>query len=129
MGCLFLAGVLVLRIYYVQVLNTRLPNLRLLLALGFYVLVAGILLFALAMVRAGVLNRWASLLFLVSIPLGLAIDRFSIFTGRISLDPGLRSGIKLLGVALIWLGYSILSSKPAERAPRRVGPAAPKSSA
>ena len=109
-GALFLAGVLVLMRYQESVLNTRLNNAVSLISTGFLIFLIGVLVFGVAMVRAGRLNRIASLLLLLSIPAGLAIDRFAMLTEPgIRLLPGFRMGVKFFGLALIWIGYSIFS--------------------
>ncbi|HEX2259880.1 MAG TPA: hypothetical protein VHJ40_09085 [Actinomycetota bacterium] len=110
LGALFLAAVLALMRYRELVLNTRLNNAVSLVSTGFLILLIGILIFGLAMVRAGKLNRIAALALLLSIPAGLAIDRFAMLTEPgIRLLPGFRMGVKFFGLALIWIGYSIFS--------------------
>jgi hypothetical protein len=109
-GALFLAGVLALMRYRESVLNTRLNNAASLVSTGFLIFLIGVLVFGVAMVKAGRLNRIASLVLLLSIPAGLAIDRFAMLTEPgIRLMPGFRMGVKFFGLALIWIGYSIFS--------------------
>ena len=85
------------------------------LAVGFVALVAGVLLFGIAALRAGVLPRAAVSLFVASLPLGVAID---MATGAFFEGDGASStpeigywvGIPAFGIALIWLGYALMSS-------------------
>ena len=93
------------------------------LVVGFVALIGGVLLFGSAALRAGVLPRAAVLLFVASLPLGVAID---MATGAFFEDDeagstpeiGYWVGIPAFGIALIWLGYSMLSAG-------REGPATP----
>jgi hypothetical protein len=120
-GGLFLAAVLALMKYNELVLNTRLRNAVSLISIGFFILLIGVVVFGAAMVMAGRLNRLAAVVLMLSIPVGLAIDRFSMLTGPgIRLEPGFRVGVKIFGLALIWLGYSIISKPKPEPQARTV---------
>ena len=121
-GALLLAVVLPLSTYNQMVLNTRLRNAVSLISIGFVILLVGVVIFGVAMVKAGRLNRVAALVLLLSIPAGMALDRFAMFTEPgLRLLPGFRAGVKIFGLALIWLGYTILS-KPTRTSPAETAP-------
>jgi hypothetical protein len=120
-GCLVLALMLLVIAYNDFVLNTRLQTGDFLLDLGFYLLVGGLILFGAASLQAGVLARGPMLLMVVSLPLGALMDLVGAFGGNrrfdwgsgLILGPGLHLGLKIMGLALIWMGYSILKTTKA----------------
>jgi hypothetical protein len=75
---------------------------------GFFTLLAGIVLFGIATIRANVLPRVAAILFLAGIPVALVID---IATGAFddeTLTPyGLFIGFPILAIGLAWMGYAL----------------------
>ncbi|MEX2587135.1 MAG: hypothetical protein WD602_03965 [Actinomycetota bacterium] len=114
-GAVLLAVVFLFMAYLDMVKNTRLQNLMP-LYLGAVLLVGGILVFGGASLKAGTLGRGATLLLMVSLPLGVILDLLGAFRGRgfrwgpdLVLGPETHLGIKVMGLALIWLGYSILT--------------------
>jgi hypothetical protein len=120
-GCLVLALMLLVIAYNDFVLNTRLQTGDFLLDLGFYLLVGGLILFGAASLQAGALARGPMLLMVVSLPLGALMDLVGAFGGNrrfdwgpgLILGPGLHLGLKIMGLALIWMGYSILKTTKA----------------
>ena len=117
-GCLILALMLMVIAYNDFVLNTRLQTGDFLLDLGFYLLVAGLILFGAASLQAGALARGPMLLMVVSLPLGILLDVVGAFPRDagfqwgpgLVLGAGLHLGLKIMGLALIWMGYSILKT-------------------
>lgn len=114
-GALLLAVMLGVVAYLDIVNNTRLQSVTP-VYLGVILLLAGIVVFGGASLKAGVLGRGATLLFMVSLPLGILLDVMGAFRGRsfrwgpdLVLGPGTHLGLKVMGLALIWLGYSILN--------------------
>lgn len=114
-GALLLAVMLGVIAYLDIVSNTRLQNFTP-VYLGTILLVAGILVFGVASLKAGILGRGATLLMMVSLPLGILFDQIAALRGRsflwgpdLILGPGMHLGLKVMGLALIWLGYSILN--------------------
>lgn len=114
-GALLLTISFLVMAYLDMVQNTRLQNL-LPLQLGGIALVAGILVFGGASLKAGVLVRGATLLLMVSLPLGVLLDLANAFRGRgfrwgpdLVLGAETHLGLKVMGLALIWLGYSVLN--------------------
>jgi hypothetical protein len=120
-GCLILALMLLVIAYNSFVLNTRLQTGDFLLDLGFYLLVGGLILFGVAALQAGALARGPMLLMIVSLPLGALLDLVGAFGGDrrfqwgpgLVLGAGLHLGLKIMGLALIWMGYSILKTTKA----------------
>ena len=96
------------------------------LAVGFVALIAGVPLFGIAALRAGVLPRAAVLLFVVSLPLGVAID---LATGAFFEDDGESSmpeigywvGVSAFAFAMIWLGHRMWSEPERSSARARSG--------
>lgn len=116
-GALLLAVMLGVIAYLDIVNNTRLQSVTP-VYLGVILLVAGMVIFGGASLKAGVLGRGATLLFIVSLPLGILLDLIGAFRGRsfrwgpdLVLGPGTHLGLKVMGLALIWLGYSILNKR------------------
>jgi len=117
-GCLVLAIMLIVIAYNDFVLNTRMQSGEFLIDVGFYLLVAGLILFGAAALQAGALARGPMLLMVVSLPLGALLDLVGAFGGDrgfqwgpgLVLGPGLHLGLKIMGLALIWMGYSILKT-------------------
>jgi len=117
-GCLVLAIMLIVIAYNDFVLNTRMQSGEFLIDVGFYLLVAGLILFGAAALKAGALARGPMLLMVVSLPLGALLDLVGAFGEDrefqwgpgLSLGPGLHLGLKIMGLALIWMGYSILKT-------------------
>lgn len=117
-GCLLLAIMLIVIAYNDFVLNTRMQSGEFLIDVGFYLLVAGLILFGAAALQAGALARGPMLLMVVSLPLGALLDLVGAFGEDrafhwgpgLMLGPGLHLGLKIMGLALIWMGYSILKT-------------------
>ncbi len=89
--------------------------LGLLLAVGFFAFLVGIILFSIATTKADVLSRGADLLLTLGLPLALAID---ILTGAFFGEGeqagwGMYIGFTIFGVGLIWLGYALWSERGA----------------
>jgi hypothetical protein len=131
-GALVLVMMLLVVAYNDLVLNTRLQSGYILLDLGFYALVAGVVLFGMASLNAGILARGPMLLMFIALPIGLALDAIGAFEGNrrfpwgpsLTLGAGLHLGLKVMGLALIWMGYSILKTTRARatgRAEARAG--------
>ncbi|HYN98913.1 MAG TPA: hypothetical protein VEU28_04500 [Actinomycetota bacterium] len=122
-GALLLTVMFAIMAYKDLVLNTRLQSGTWLLQLGFFALLAGILLFGSATLVAGVITRGPVLMMMVSLVLGLLLDRLGAFASLrfrwgpdIALGQGMHYGLKVFGLSLIWLGYSILKDTKAQAA-------------
>ncbi|CAN5739868.1 hypothetical protein BH23ACT12_BH23ACT12_19650 [soil metagenome] len=122
-GALILTIMFAIMAYNDLVLNTRLQSGTWLLQLGFFALLAGILIFGAATLVAGVLTRGPTLLMMVSLVGGLLLDMIGAFPGLrfrwgpdIVLGQGMHYGLKIFGLSLIWLGYSILKDTKAKAA-------------
>jgi hypothetical protein len=122
-GALILTVMFAIMAYKDMVQNTRLQSGTWLLQLGFFALLAGILVFGAASLVAGVITRGPTLLMMVSLVLGLLLDRAGAFPGvrfrwgpDIILGQGMHYGLKVFGLSLIWLGYSILKDTKAKAA-------------
>lgn len=93
------------------------------LALG--LVMVGVGLFGAATLQAGILARGATLLMMVSLPLGAILDSLGAFSVErgwgspvaFALGEGMHYALKLFGFALIWLGYSILKDSKAAPTP------------
>lgn len=94
--------------------------IEVLLAVGFFGMVIGVILLGAAMIRAKVLNRWAAWLFTIGLPLGLVID---MATGAFfeesgdTPEVGFFVGPPLFCIGLIWLGYEIWKGRGATAEP------------
>ncbi len=122
-GALILTIMFAIMAYNDLVLNTRLQSGTWLLQLGFFALLGGILIFGAASLVAGVLTRGPTLLMMVSLVIGLLLDMVGAFPGLrfrwgpdIILGQGMHYGLKVFGLSLIWLGYSILKDTKAKAA-------------
>lgn len=121
-GCAILTVMFVIMAYQAEVQNTRLQTGVGALKLGFFLLLGGILIFGSASLVAGVISRGPMLLMMVSLLLGVILDVAGAFPGLrfrwgpISLGQGMHYGLKIFGLSLIWLGYSILKDSKAKAA-------------
>jgi peptidoglycan/LPS O-acetylase OafA/YrhL len=81
-----------------------------LLGVGFFGTIIGVLLLGIALIRANVMNRWASWLFTIGLPLGLIVD---LATGAFfeengdTPEFGFFIGPPLFCIGLVWLGYGM----------------------
>lgn len=119
-GALILTVMFAIMAYKDMVQNTRLQSGTWLLQLGFFALLAGILIFGGATLVAGVIARGPVLLMMVSLALGLLLDVAGAFPGvrfrwgpDIVLGQSMHYGLKVFGLSLIWVGYSILKDTKA----------------
>jgi hypothetical protein len=122
-GALILTVMFSIMAYNDLVLNTRLQSGAGIIQFGFYALLAGILMFGAATLVAGVITRGPTLLMMVSLVVGLLLDMIGAFPGlrfrwgpEIVLGQGMHYGLKIFGLSLIWLGYSILKDTKAKAA-------------
>jgi hypothetical protein len=122
-GALVLTVMFSIMAYNDLVLNTRLQSGAGIIQFGFYALLAGILTFGAATLVAGVITRGPTLLMMVSLVAGLFLDMIGAFPGlrfrwgpEIVLGQGMHYGLKIFGLSLIWLGYSILKDTKAKAA-------------
>jgi hypothetical protein len=122
-GALILTVMFSIMAYNDLVLNTRLQSGAAIIQFGFYALLAGILVFGAATLVAGVITRGPTLLMMVSLVVGLILDMIGAFPGlrfrwgpEIVLGQGMHYGLKIFGLSLIWLGYSILKDTKAKAA-------------
>lgn len=122
-GALILTVMFSIMAYNDLVLNTRLQSGAGIIQLGFYALLAGILIFGAATLVAGIITRGPTLLMMVSLVVGLFLDMIGAFPGlrfrwgpEIVLGQGMHYGLKIFGLSLIWLGYSILKDTKAKAA-------------
>lgn len=122
-GALILTVMFSIMAYNDLVLNTRLQSGAGIIQFGFYALLAGILMFGAATLVAGVITRGPTLLMMVSLVVGLFLDMIGAFPGlrfrwgpEIVLGQGMHYGLKIFGLSLIWLGYSILKDTKAKAA-------------
>jgi len=120
---LVLAGMFAIMAYLDIVQNTRLQSGTWLLQFGFFALLGGILLFGSASLVAGVISRGPVLLMMASLVLGVVLDQIGAFPGlrfrwgpEVVLGQGMHYGLKIFGLSLIWLGYSILRDTRAKSA-------------
>ncbi|MGQ0680076.1 MAG: hypothetical protein ACT4OM_10575 [Actinomycetota bacterium] len=117
-GCALTAVMFLFVAYNDMVLNTRLQNGISLFTLGFTLLAGGLALFGAATLAAGTLARGPVLLMMVALPAGVLLDLVGAFAGDrrfgwgpgVVLGAGLHLGMKVFGLALVWLGYSILKA-------------------
>lgn len=123
LGALILTVMFSIMAYNDLVLNTRLQSGAAFIQIGFYALLAGILVFGAATLVAGVITRGPTLLMMVSLVVGLFLDMIGAFPGlrfrwgpEIVLGQGMHYGLKIFGLSLIWLGYSILKDTKAKAA-------------
>ncbi|HVL52525.1 MAG TPA: hypothetical protein VM754_13625 [Actinomycetota bacterium] len=123
LGALVLAGMFAIMAYLDIVQNTRLQSGTWLLQFGFFALLGGILLFGSASLVAGVISRGPVLLMMASLVLGVVLDQIGAFPGlrfrwgpEVVLGQGMHYGLKIFGLSLIWLGYSILRDTRAKSA-------------
>lgn len=115
-GALLLAVLFVVVAYQDMVSNTRLQSGDSLFNVGFFLLAGGLLAFGAATLVAGVHARGPVLLMMISLPVGVLLDLAGAFAGArafrwgpgIILGAGLHLAMKVLGLSLIWLGYTIL---------------------
>lgn len=90
------------------------------LRFGFILFLVGLVLFGAATLRAGVLGRGPTLMMMVSLPLAAILQGAGVFPGGFSwsrsiiLGQGIHYGLKIFGLSLIWLGYSILKDTKAK---------------
>jgi hypothetical protein len=85
---------------------------------GFFTLLAGIVLFGIATIRANVLPRLAAILFVAGIPVALVIDISTGALGDEALTPyGAYIGFTMLAVGLAWMGYALWNEM---RAPKEI---------
>lgn len=126
LGALTLTVMLLIILYKGEVQNTRLQSGEWLLNAGFFALMGGLLVFGAATLKAGVLSRGATLMMMVSLPLGVFLDTIGAFPGRVFtwgtptafvFGQGMHYGLKIFGLSLIWLGYSILKDTKARAVP------------
>lgn len=122
-GALILTVMFAIMAYKDLVLNTRLQSGTWLLQLGFFALLGGILIFGAATLVAGIISRGPTLLMMVSLVGGLLLDEIGAFPGLrfrwgpdIVLGQGMHYGLKIFGLSLIWMGYSILKDTKAKSA-------------
>jgi hypothetical protein len=122
-GALILTVMFSIMAYNDLVLNTRLQSGAGIIQFGFYALLVGILMFGAATLVAGVITRGPTLLMMVSLVVGLFLDMIGAFPGlrfrwgpEIVLGQGMHYGLKIFGLSLIWLGYSILKDTKAKAA-------------
>lgn len=116
LGALILAVMFLLAAYNDLISNSRLQSGDWLFTVGFALLVAGLAIFGASTLVAGVLARGPILLMMVSLPLGALLDYVGAFPGGrafpwgsgIVLGAGLHLGMKVFGLSLIWLGYTIM---------------------
>ena len=120
-GAIVLTVMFTIMAYLALVQNTRLQSGTWLLQWGFSALVIGILIFGSATLVAGVISRGPTLLMMVSLVLGILLDRMGAFPGLrfrwgpdVVLGQGMHYGLKIFGLSLIWLGYSILKDSKAQ---------------
>lgn len=123
LGAIVLAVMFAIMAYQDIVLNTRLQSGTWLIQYGFLSLVVGILIFGSASLVAGVIARGPTLLMMASLVLGILLDQIGAFPGlrfrwgpQIALGQGMHYGLKIFGLSLIWLGYSILKDTKAKSA-------------
>ncbi len=123
LGAIVLTVMFTIMAYQAVILNTRLQSGTWLLQFGFFALLGGILIFGSASLVAGVISRGPTLLMMVSLVLGVVLDQIGAFPGfrfrwgpDIVLGQGMHYGLKIFGLSLIWLGYSILKDTRAESA-------------
>jgi hypothetical protein len=126
LGVLVLTVMLLVIAYKGVAQNTRLQSGEWLLNVGMFALIGGILIFGAASLVAGVLSRGAMLMMMVSLPLGVFLDSIGAFPGRrftwgtptaFVFGQGMHYGLKIFGLSLIWLGYSILKDTKAKARP------------
>ena len=126
LGALVLTVMLLIILYKGEVQNTRLQSGEWLLNAGLFALMGGLLVFGVATLKAGVLIRGATLMMMVSLPLGVFLDAIGAFPGRVFtwgtptafvFGQGMHYGLKIFGLSLIWLGYSILKDTKAKAVP------------
>ncbi|HEX2053479.1 MAG TPA: hypothetical protein VHJ78_07130 [Actinomycetota bacterium] len=121
-GAAVLTVMFAIMAYQDIVLNTRLQSGIGVLQLGFFLLLGGILILGSASLVAGVISRGPMLLLMVSLVLGVVLDAIGAFPGLrfrwgpVSLGQGMHYGLKIFGLSLIWLGYSILKDSKAQAA-------------
>lgn len=123
LGTLILTVMFTIMAYLDVVQNTRLQSGTWLLQFGFFALLAGILLFGGASLVAGAISRGPVLLMMASLVLGVLLDMVGAFPGfrfrwgpDIILGQGMHYGLKVFGLSLIWLGYTILKDNKAKAA-------------
>jgi hypothetical protein len=126
LGVLILTVMLLVIAYKGVAQNTRLQSGEWLLNAGLFALMAGILVFGFATLKVGILSRGATLMMMVSLPLGVFLDSIGAFPGRrfswgtptaFVFGQGMHYGLKIFGLSLIWLGYSILKDTKAKARP------------
>lgn len=115
-GALLLAVLFLVVAYKDMVSNTRLQSGESLFNIGFVLLAGGLLAFGAASLVAGVHARGPVLLLMISLPVGVILDLVGAFADNrafqwgpgVILGAGLHLGMKVFGLSLIWLGYTIL---------------------
>lgn len=126
-GALLLTVLFIVVAYKDMVSNTRLQSGESLFNVGFLLLAGGLLVFGAASLVAGVHARGPVLLMMISLPVGVLLDLAGAFAGDrafrwgpgVILGAGLHLGMKVLGLSLVWLGYTILKVaklKPEQKA-------------
>ncbi len=81
----------------------------------FIAFIVGTVLLGVATIRAGVLPRWAAVLFAFGLPAGLAIDLLTgAFFEEEATPWGFYIGPPAFAVGLLWLGYALWSGRGTE---------------
>lgn len=126
-GSLILTMMFSIMAFQDLVRNTRLQSGTWLIKFGFVALVVGILIFGAATLMAGVLTRGPTLLMMVSLVVGVFLDTIGAFPRLrfrwgpdVVLGQGMHYGLKIFGLSLIWLGYSILKDTKAKAAASQI---------
>jgi hypothetical protein len=96
--------------------------LFLILVVGFFGFLIGIVLFGIDTARAGVLPRWPGALVALGLPLALVLDIITgaFFDGEATTPWGIYIGFPIFAIGLIWAGYALWSGRSAEEQPSRV---------
>jgi hypothetical protein len=96
--------------------------LFLILVVGFFGFLIGIVLFGIDTARAGVLPRWSGALVALGLPLALVLDIITgaFFDGEEATPWGIYIGFPIFAIGLIWLGYALWLGRSAEEQSSRV---------
>jgi hypothetical protein len=93
-------------------------------AIGFFGLVLGLVAFGIAALKPAILSRWATLLFLLGLPLGVGIDMATgAFFDEGITEWGFFIGVPLFALGLIAMSWSMLSTTAAPTEGGTGGPA------